>query len=105
MDSYYDQNDSISAFSVLENRGLVSNGPGFLQLPLADFAGTCNDQNYATFENRVDPQSCARVLSVEVDAFAAQCANQFSVSRYVTSLLVAKYVLFIPSHMCAPPHA
>jgi hypothetical protein len=89
-DAMYDQNDSIAAFSALEGRGLVSNGPGFMQLPLADFAGMCNDLNYATFENRVEPQSCARTLSADADMFEAQCTNQFSVSKYVTSLLIAR---------------
>lgn len=90
VDAIFDQNDSIAAFSALENRGLVSNGPGFMQLPLSDFAGACNDLNYATFENRVDPHSCARTLSRDINVFGAQCSNQFSVSKYVTSLLIAK---------------
>lgn len=90
MDANYDQNDSIAAFSYLEPRGLVSNGPGFMQLPQSDFAGACNDLNYATFENRAAPQSCARTLSSDVDVFIAQCEQQFSLSRYVTSLLLAR---------------
>ena len=66
--------------------GLVSNGPGYVQIPRPDFAGDCNDMNYATFENRIDAQSCARTLSTVSNIFVAQCEEQFSISRYVTDL-------------------
>lgn len=89
MDANYDQNDSIAAFLDTIAEGLVTNGPGYLQLPLADFTGACNDQNYVTFENPVEPKSCARTLSTDSATFAAQCETQFSLSRYVTDLYIA----------------
>jgi hypothetical protein len=61
-----------------------------MQLPLPDFAGVCSDLNYATFENRLEPQSCARALSTDVNVFSAQCETQFSLSKYVTNLYLAQ---------------
>ena len=89
-DVNYDQNDSIAAFNNVSLATLISNGPGYLQIPLPDFAGVCNDLNYATFENRIEDQTCARTLSTDSDVFAAQCEAQFSLSRYVTDLFIAR---------------
>lgn len=89
MDANYDQNDSIAAFLDTTSQGLVTNGPGFFQLPQADFSGECNDQNFVTFENHVEPQSCVRTLSMDSATFAAQCEAQFSLKRYVTDLYIA----------------
>lgn len=89
VDANYDQNDTIGAFTNSASAGFASNGPGYLQLPLPDFTGQCNDQNYVSFENNHAPQSCARTLSGEANAFVAQCETQLSVSRYVTNLYIA----------------
>lgn len=91
VDGVYDQNDTISAFLNSSSSGLVSNGPGYMQIPQPDpSSGQCNDNNYATFENRVDPAPCVRTLSVDVPAFTAQCNSQQSVSRFVTDLWIAR---------------
>ena len=95
-DSFYDQNDTISAFmnSSFILSGLASNGPGFLQLPRAEFNGECNDNNYAKFEvdqsEDTTEANCLRTFSTSQNEFAAQCVSQQSVSRYVTSLWIAK---------------
>jgi hypothetical protein len=79
--------------------GLVSNGPGYLQIPSVNFDGSCNDNNYAQFEDSVSFSSnkeddasstCLRTLSSEYDEFYNQCMYQFSVQRYVTDLWIAK---------------
>lgn len=90
MDANYDQNDSIAGFSYFNQRGLVSNGPGFMQIPQPDFSGACNDLNFASFENAIDAQSCWRTLSMSSEEFGAQCESQFSLSKYVTQLLIAR---------------
>lgn len=95
-DAYYDQNDTLSGFmnSTTITSGLVSNGPGFLQLPAVNFDGTCNDNNYAKFEvdiqdNNVDA-TCLRSFSTNLHEFEAQCLYQQSTTRYVTDLWIAK---------------
>ena len=99
-DSFYDQNDTISGFmnSTLLS-GFVSNGPGYLQVPSINFDGTCNDNNYASFENKVtltdQDSTCLRTLSTNAAEFEAQCTSQFSIQRYVTDLWIAKYLLCI----------
>lgn len=60
-DQYFDQNDTLSAmlsisssFSItslpagssITTNSLVSNGAGYLLLPMKDFTGVCNDNNY-----------------------------------------------------------
>ncbi|KAJ1423920.1 hypothetical protein B484DRAFT_420549 [Ochromonadaceae sp. CCMP2298] len=88
VDVNYDQNDSIAAFFDA-TAGFVSNGPGYMQLPQADFSGQCNDQNYVTFENPISTQTCNRVLSTNDTVFVAQCEQQFSMKRYVSDLYIA----------------
>ena len=89
VDANYDQNDTINAFTT-SGTALVSNGPGYLQLPQPDFTGNCNDDNYVNFEDASPPQSCVRTLSTDEETFVAQCESQFSLSRYVTDLFVAR---------------
>lgn len=89
MDDIYDENDTIPAFLRVDG-DLVSNGPGYLQLPVADVSGQCNDNNFAEFEVNEELQFCNRVLSADVAVFDAQCEGQFSMSRFVTDLWLAK---------------
>lgn len=91
-DSYFDQNDSIAAFlgSSSSSSSLVSNGPGFFQLPTPDFSGSCNDQNYVTFENDVALKECVREVSTTESVFVSQCESQFSVGRFIDNLFIAK---------------
>eukprot|EP00600_Ochromonadales_sp_CCMP1393_P013967 CAMPEP_0175006020 /NCGR_PEP_ID=MMETSP0005-20121125/5631_1 /TAXON_ID=420556 /ORGANISM="Ochromonas sp., Strain CCMP1393" /LENGTH=591 /DNA_ID=CAMNT_0016261319 /DNA_START=427 /DNA_END=2199 /DNA_ORIENTATION=+ len=97
VDANYDQNDSVAAFFNSPTSGFVSNGPGFLQMPQPDFTGACNDQNYITFENRVELQTCHRELSIASNTFAAQCSEQFSMKRFVTDLYVASAASVVAS--------
>jgi len=92
-DTSYDRNDSIAAYLRTDSGSLISNGPGYFQLPRADETGYCNDHNYVTFENDVvDKGSCARELSSESQLFVSQCEHQFSVARYITALRISKSV-------------
>lgn len=89
-DSFFDQNDSIAAFLSSSTSTLISNGPGFFQLPLPDFTGSCNDNNYVTFENDVKLTECVREISRVESVFVGQCEAQFSVGRFVTDLFIAR---------------
>jgi hypothetical protein len=77
---------------------LVSNGPGFLQIPSVDFDGNCNDNNYANFEEnrwlRDTDSTCLRKMSSIEKEFKAQCLYQQSMAKYVTDLWIAKYFFF-----------
>jgi hypothetical protein len=95
VDANYDQNDSIAAFT--SSTSFVSNGPGYMQLPQADFTGECNDLNYVTFENPTSTQTCNRVLSTDATTFVAQCEQQFSMKRFVSDLYIARYAYM---HVC-----
>ena len=88
-DPNYDRNDSIAAF-LTSSGSLISNGPGYFQLPISDETGSCNDQNYVTFENDVDGGTCSRTLSLVPELFISQCENQFSVERFVTTLSIGR---------------
>ena len=92
---YFDCNDSIAAFTNTTDFGLISNGPGLFQIPSPDFSGFCNDNNYAKFENKIDIESCSRVLSKNEDKFASQCESFYSISKYVTNLWIAKFCYFL----------
>jgi hypothetical protein len=74
---------------------LVSNGPGFLQIPSVDFDGNCNDNNYANFEEnrwlKDTDSTCLRKMSSIEKEFKAQCLYQQSMAKYVTDLWIAKY--------------
>lgn len=80
-----------------------------MQLPQADFTGQCNDNNFVLFEVNVYPPSsglaggtrgagapggggsCLReVATQDQDLFRTQCQSTNSVSRFVTSLLLAR---------------
>lgn len=89
-DDFFDQNDSIAAFLSTSATTLVSNGPGYFQLPSPDFSGSCNDNNFVTFENDVELTDCVRGVSTSESVFVSQCESQFSVSRFVTDLYIAK---------------
>jgi tectonic-1/3 len=93
VDAYYDQNDTIAAYttSSISSSTFITNGAGFLQIPAADFQGQCNDFNYASFENPVKGSACRRVFDASTAAsFASQCAYEQSMARYVSDLYVAK---------------
>lgn len=90
-DPYYDRNDSIAAF-MTSSGSLISNGPGYFQLPISDETGYCNDNNYVTFQNNVDGSPCSRTLSLVPGLFVSQCENQFSVERFVTALSIGRSV-------------
>lgn len=91
--TYYDQNQTIAAF-VNSTIGLVALESGFMELPIADFSGTCTDNNFVKFENNVNSNMCLRkVIYTTQDAFNAQCSTKFSASKYVQSLWIAKYVI------------
>ena len=92
-DPNYDRNDSIAAF-LTSSESLISNGPGYFQLPISDETGYCNDQNYVTFENDVDSSACSRVLSLVPELFVSQCEDQFSVDRFVTALSIGRFVKY-----------
>lgn len=93
VDNFYDQNDSIAAFTLLQSskqkQQLVSNGPGLFELPLSDFSGVCNDLNFVTFENNVDSSRCNRPIPSDPIAFSSQCNNQLSTLKYVSNLYIA----------------
>lgn len=73
---------------------IVSNGPGYFQIPSMDFDGYCNDNNYADFENHIDftdvDSTCVRSFSTVSTQFQAQCLYQQSINRYVTDLWIAR---------------
>ncbi|RYH30911.1 DUF1619 domain-containing protein [archaeon] len=89
VDSNYDQNDTIPAFILLNTGELVSNGPGYLQIPVGDMSGDCNDKMFAQFERFVPVQPCRRTLSADEQDFIMQCGD-WSVSRVATDLFLAK---------------
>jgi Protein of unknown function (DUF1619) len=90
-DPYYDQNDTIAAFSNSSLFGLVTGGSGFFEIPLADFTGKCNDNNFVKFERDVSSSSCTRDIPFEsFEGFQNLCVTGFSVQKYVTNLFVAR---------------
>lgn len=116
LDSYYDQNDTISSFkknSTDSTDTFSTVSGGVWSIPSADFSGLCNDQSYATYENEFPgPFSvaysapsggqflniasqeksgkCIREFSTTVSAFEYQCENAQSIKSYVFDLWVAK---------------
>ena len=89
LDTSYDRNDTIPVFhNSSDNLLIVSDG--FLTLPIADFSGYCNDNNYAQFQVPVSGQVCRRSLDGEkgAEAFSRRCERDLS-SLVHTSLLVA----------------
>lgn len=91
MDSVYDKNDTIAAFlDSGTSLGFVASGSGLFQLPMTGDSGTCNDNNYVTFENSVDESICNRILEANEGKFVSQCTNSLSVSRYAENLWLAK---------------
>lgn len=98
VDSDYDQNDTISAFYSSVSGSYVSLGTtiagGAVWMPRADYSGTCNDGNYAEFENPVAAQdnACVRQMSTVASDFSAQCSHSLSVGQFATKLRIAKYV-------------
>lgn len=90
-DSYYDQNDTIASFSYDTSIGLISNGPGILQIPQSNINGLCSDNDFATFENAQELSTCNRVVStVSVSAFGEQCIKAHSVQHYIANSYIAK---------------
>ena len=63
---------------------------GFFSIPAADFDGSCNDNNFASFEEDIAPRSCHREMaSSDTNLYTEQCTKDFSVARYVQELYVA----------------
>lgn len=111
IDSYYDQNDTITSFHNSTGSFSTVSG-GVWSIPSADFSGLCNDQSYATYENEFPgPFSvaytapgdqflniasqeksgkCIREFSTIVTTFENQCENAQSIKSYVFDLWVAK---------------
>ena len=90
-DPNYDQNDSIAAFSNSSLYGLVSSGSGYFQIPIPDFSGKCNDNNFVKFEKNLIPRSCIRDLTFASNSsFNRQCSAGFSMSKYVQNLYIAR---------------
>lgn len=71
----------------------VPRGNGYLSLPIKDFSGYCNDNNFVQFENAVQDQSCIRSIAISkedsLDSFSAQCLNELSIQHYVSKLYIA----------------
>lgn len=90
-DAFYDQNDTIAVFSNTTVLGLVTGGSGFFQVPLADFSGKCNDNNYVKFEKDIALSTCTRdVHFTSRSNFQNICEAGFSVQKYVTNLFLAR---------------
>jgi len=109
-DNYYDQNDTITAYLAV-GTDLFYASDGSWPIPVADFSGACNDQNFAKFENEIPGPfssaysvgdsmhidiaskekvaSCARTFPSNETEFKNQCSAT-SVSRYVTDLYIQK---------------
>lgn len=87
-DTAYDQNDTIPIFHNSTDDVILSDG--FFTLPIADFSGYCNDNNFAKFQIPIIDQVCRRRLDGEkgTAAFASRCALDVSTLTY-TSLLIA----------------
>jgi tectonic-1/3 len=97
LDSSFDKGDNIAAWSSADGSTFWSIDTGYFSVPAADFNGKCNDFNYAGFQNDIDSRSCQRELFSKSagagstdDPFKFQCQKDFSVSRYVQNLYIAK---------------
>jgi len=93
-DTHWDQNDTIPVF-YNESGRLLSSGQGVLQLPQADFAGLCNDNNPVQFENNVVDSRCLRRVAAE--DFAEQC----EAATRITGLLLARSASTAPGSALA----
>lgn len=81
----------MAAFSNSSVYGLVSSGSGYFQLPIADFSGKCNDNNFLKFEKNSNKKSCLRDLTyISNSSFINQCQAGFSVRKYVNDLYIAR---------------
>ena len=81
----------MAAFSNTTVYGLVSSGSGYFQLPLADFSGKCNENNFLKFERNFKKKSCVSDLTFESNAsFINQCQAGFSVRKYVNDLYIGR---------------
>jgi hypothetical protein len=90
VDNYFDLNDTIASF-LLNDVGLVANGPGYFQIPLPDFNGYCDDNNYAQFEVDQPQSACIRVIqTMDQNKFYQQCLSTYSTQRFATNLFIAK---------------
>ena len=90
-DSHYDQNDSIAAFTNTTLYGLVTSDSGYFQVPISDFSGKCNQNNYVKFENKILRNSCLQDLTYQTyGRFQNTCEKGFSVQKFVTNLFLAK---------------
>ena len=88
-DNYYDENDTIPAFTNISSAVVKMSAPGFLPLPKGDFSGLCNDNNYAKFSSDGSTE-CFRRLGSNAREFIAHCANGISSSNVMaTNLLLS----------------
>ena len=87
-DGYYDQNDTIGAFTNVSDL-LVASGSGYFEVPIAGFTGACVDANHVKFERETEQQRCTRTFQSNA-TFASQCEKDFSMARYVQNLWLAK---------------
>ena len=98
VDSHYDQNDSIAAFTNTSLYGLVTSDSGYFQVPISDFSGKCNQNNHVKFENKIPRNSCLQDLPYQTyGSFQNTCEKGFSVQKFVTNLFLAKWVHFFSS--------
>lgn len=88
-DSVYDRNDTIPVFVNTSDGVIVADG--FLTLPIADFSGYCNDNNYVQFQVPVDGQVCRRHMGGEQggDVFRSRCLGGVSSDAYASMLVAA----------------
>lgn len=90
-DEYYDQNDTLLAYTYTPSSGFFQVGTGYFSVPLPDDDSQCNDNNLVTYENKLGPLSCQRTFPVAgLEEFVAQCNVQQSVARYVNNLWIAR---------------
>lgn len=90
VDNYFDQNDTIASF-YLSNIVLVASGPGYLQIPLPDFNGYCDDSNFAKFEVNQQQTACTRTIqTADQNIFGQQCLSIYSTQRFASNLYIAK---------------
>lgn len=85
----------MAVFSNTTAYGLVTSGSGFFEIPISDFSGKCNDNNFLKFEKDFKKSSCIRQLTFPSNkTFDYQCTSGYSVQKYVNNLYVARCVIF-----------